>query len=123
MSGFRQNYGIKHLAFFEVIASEPDHSERSLAAKAGLLVLRLMDHWILTGPAIVQPESKNVLSARAAIVALQEQDATRRILISIVNAMQTCHNVDIAAILPRVAAYGMLLRREAWAKRDRKSVV
>jgi len=115
MSGFRPREGIRHLPFFEIIASEDEGTPRAVAAKAGLLVLRLIEHWVLMGPTMVEPESSRVLSTRRSILALPAADPTRSALINVVNAMQTLREVQLEPILPRVAAYGMLLRRESWS--------
>jgi len=115
MSGFRPREGIRHLPFFEIIASDAEGTPHAVAAKAGLLLLRLVEHWVLAGPTMVEPESNRVLSTRMAILAMPAADPTREALISIVNAMQTLREVQLEPILPRVAAYGMLLRRESWS--------
>lgn len=110
MSRTRPVRGVKHLPFFEVLASAPPASRRARRAKAGLLVLRLVEHSVLVGPAVAEPDSRRIISVRAALQELGGADPIRHILIGIVNALQASRNVDIAPILPRLAAYGMLLR-------------
>lgn len=116
MSDFAPLRGIRHLPFFVMLAAEPSGSERARSATAGLLLLRLIDHWILVGPCMVEPDSKSMISARKAIQALRDGDPCRNGLLNIINAMQTQRHVRLEPILPRLAAYGMLLRDHRWAR-------
>lgn len=102
---------LKHLPFFEVLASTPEGSEEAKLATAGLLSLRMIDHWVLAGPAIVEPESVSVRSVRQAIMALPPRQAVREALLTIVNTMQMVRHVDLVPVLPRVFAYAQLLER------------
>ncbi len=102
---------LKHLAFFEVLAGCGEDSSVGRTVTAGLLSLRLIDHWILAGPQIVQPESVSVRSVRNAIMAMPQHEPLREVLLGIVNTMQTLREVDMQPVLPRVAAYASLLER------------
>lgn len=102
---------LKHLPFFEVLASVDERSEEAKRATAGLLTLRMLDHWVLAGPAIVEPESVSVRSVRQAIMALGKREPAREVLLAIVNTMQMLRQVDMVPVLPRVFAYGQLLER------------
>jgi tetratricopeptide (TPR) repeat protein len=102
---------LKHLPFFEVLANEPEGSEAAKLATAGLLTLRMIDHWVLAGPAIVEPESVSVRSVRQAIMALPPKEAVRESLLTIVNTMQMLRHVDLIPVLPRVFAFAQLLER------------
>jgi len=102
---------LKHLAFFEVLASAPEDSAEARRATAGLLALRMIDHWVLAGPAIVEPESVSVRSVRQAIMAMPPTEPVREALLTIVNTMQMLRHVDLAPVLPRVFAFGQLLER------------
>jgi tetratricopeptide (TPR) repeat protein len=102
---------LKHLPFFEVLANAPEGSEEAKLATAGLLSLRMIDHWVLAGPAIVEPESVSVRSVRQAIMALPPREPVRESLLTIVNTMQMLRNVDLIPVLPRVFAYAQLLER------------
>ncbi len=102
---------LKHLPFFEVLASAPEGSAEAKLATAGLLSLRMIDHWVLAGPAIVEPESVSVRSVRQAIMALPPREAVREALLTIVNTMQMVRHVDLVPVLPRVFAYAQLLER------------
>jgi len=105
--------GLKHLAFFEAVGESEENSAKAYAATAGLLMLRLIDHWILAGPVMVEPESVSVRSVRNAIMQLESGDPSREILLGLVNAMQTVREVDIQPVLPRLFAYAGCLEKKA----------
>jgi len=108
--------GLKHVPFFEVIGREQDGSPRARAATAGLLVLRLIDHWFLAGMVMVGPESQSIRSVRNAISALPSACPQRDLLFGLVNAMQTSRRVDVELVLPRLQAYARLLEYEEWTR-------
>ncbi len=103
--------GLKHLAFFEAIGEVEENSPKAQSATAGLLMLRLIDHWVLAGPVMVEPESVSVRSVRHAIMQLQANDPSREVLLGMVNTMQTVREVDLQPILPRLFAYAGCLER------------
>ncbi|HVT40473.1 MAG TPA: hypothetical protein VHE78_15630 [Gemmatimonadaceae bacterium] len=105
--------GLKHLAFFEALAENEESTPAFRAATAGLLALRLLDHWALAGPTMVEPESLSVSSVREAIMAMASNDPQREVLLGLINAMQTLHEVDLRAVLPRIFAYAGALERRA----------
>ncbi|MEA3247129.1 MAG: hypothetical protein U9Q74_13340 [Gemmatimonadota bacterium] len=102
---------LKHLPFFEVLAQSPEGSDEARLATAGLLTLRMVDHWVLAGAPIVEPESVSVRSVRSALMALPAQEPVREALLMVVNTMQMLRTVDLVPVLPRVYAYGQLLER------------
>ena len=106
-----QSQGLKHLPFFEVLGEAPEESPAACAATAGLLALRLIDHWVLAGPVMVEPESKSIRSVREAIMKLAANDPAREVLLGIVNTMQVLREVDLQPVLPRIFAYGQILER------------
>jgi hypothetical protein len=103
--------GLKHLAFFEAVGEAKENSPKAQSATAGLLMLRLIDHWVLAGPAMVEPESVSVKSVRGAIMQLESTDPTREVLLGLVNTMQTVREVDIQPVLPRLFAYAGCLEK------------
>jgi tetratricopeptide (TPR) repeat protein len=103
--------GLKHLAFFEAVGEAKENSPKAQSATAGLLMLRLIDHWVLAGPVMVEPESVSVKSVRSAIMQLEATDPTREVLLGLVNAMQTVREVDIQPVLPRLFAYAGCLEK------------
>lgn len=103
--------GLKHLAFFEAVGKASEDSSNAHAATAGLLMLRLIDHWVLAGPVMVEPESVSVKSVRKAIMMLESNDPSREVLLGLINAMQTIREVDIQPVLPRLFAYAGCLEK------------
>jgi hypothetical protein len=103
--------GLKHLAFFEAVGEAEENSSKAHAATAGLLMLRLIDHWILAGPVMVEPESVSVRSVRHAIMQLESKDPSRDVLLGLINAMQTVREVDIQPVLPRLFAFAGCLEK------------
>lgn len=104
---------LRHLPFFEELAQHDDSALTGRWSTAGLLVMRMIDHWELAGASLVAPESVSVRSVRAAIMALPPGDAVRECLLGIVNTMQTLREVDPTPVLPRLFAYAKLLERRA----------
>ena len=102
---------MKHLAFFEALADTPEETPAYRAAVAGLLTLRLVDHWVLAGSVMVEPESVSIRSVRQAIMAIAANDPQRELLLGLVNTMQTVREVDMQPVLPRLFAYGELLEK------------
>src|ERR1019366_1543394 len=103
---------LKHLAFFEKLVDVAEETPMHRAAIAGLLTLRLIDHWVLAGAVMVEPESASVRAVRQAIMAIAPNDPQREVLLGVVNTMQTLREVDIQPVLPRMFAYaGMLEKR------------
>lgn len=105
--------GLKHLAFFERLADEPEDTPVHRATIAGVLTLRLIDHWILAGSVMVEPESTSVKSVRQAIMSIVANDPQREVLLGVVNTMQTLREVDVQPILPRLLAYAQILEKRA----------
>lgn len=105
--------GLKHLAFFEAVGESEENSSKAHAATAGLLILRLIDHWMLAGPVMVEPESVSVRSVRHAIMQLDVRDPSREVLLGLINTMQTVRAVDMQPVLPRLFAYAGCLEKRA----------
>jgi len=97
--------------FFEAFGEAAENSPKSHSATAGLLMLRLIDHWVLAGPVMVEPESVSVKSVRNAIMQLDAKDPSREVLLGLVNTMQTIREVDIQPVLPRLFAYAACLEK------------
>ena len=111
-----QTFGLKHLPFFEAVGEAEENSPKAYSATAGLLMLRLIDHWVLAGPVMVEPESVSVRSVRGAIMQLESNDPSREVLLGLVNAMQTVREVDIPPMLPRLFAYAGCLEKRTELK-------
>src|ERR1035437_6464665 len=85
---------LKHLPFFSAL-DEAKSPATYTAIQAGLLALRLVDHWAIDGTIIVEPDSVGIQSLRTAIAGLEPADRLRECLIGIVNTMQSLQSVDI----------------------------
>lgn len=107
----RQPSTLKHLPFFEALSVAPEGSADAKFATAGLLTLRILDHWVLAGAAIVEPESVSVRSVRRAIMDLPATEPVREALLGLVNAMQMLRDANVTPVLPRLLSYGQLLER------------
>jgi hypothetical protein len=105
--------GLKHLAFFEAIGETEENTPQARSATAGLLMLRLIDHWVLAGAVMVEPESVSVRSVRQAIMQLDANDPSREVLLGTINAMQALREVDVPPVLPRLFAYAGCLEKRA----------
>lgn len=102
---------LKHLAFFEAIGGAVEGSSAERSAAAGLLLLRLIDHWTVVGSVIVEPESVSIRSVRNAIMEIPSTDPQRDVLLGLVNTLQTLREVDLQPTLPRLFAFAQLLER------------
>jgi tetratricopeptide (TPR) repeat protein len=103
---------LRHLPFFEEIASLAEEDPAARSATAGLLVLRLFDSWIEDGVFVV---SEQDFGARNIVSAIEEMDAgspIRSILLRIVSALQA-KNADIHGVLTPLMAYAQSLEYEA----------
>ena len=108
---------IRHLPFFEVIGNDASDSSRVRVAMAGLLTLRLIDHWAHAGTIMVEPESVSVHSVRNAIADLPPNHPQRMVLFGLVNTMQTSRYVEFGRVVPRLRVYASLLAYDDWAAR------
>lgn len=111
---FGANETLRHLPFFEDVATHDEHESAWKAATAGLVTLRLVDKWIEEGAQAVVAESWNLRSVLGAIGQMDEGLPTRAILGSVVTAMQAAKKAAaVHDVMPRVLAYGRALEFEA----------
>jgi tetratricopeptide (TPR) repeat protein len=106
---------LKHLPFFEEIASTPAESAANVAATAGLVTLRLVDTWI--GEFIVPGVRDDwaLRSVRTAIEAIEETSPSRAILSRIVDMVESRNGRFRSAVTP-LMAYAKALEYDAkWA--------
>ena len=113
---FGNESSLRHLPFFEEVATHEEHEAEWRAATAGLVVLRLFDAWLEEGASAVVPDSWNVRAVRTAIEEMDDGTPMRAILGSIVDAMQTSKGADTHEAMPRLMAYGRALEYDGrWA--------
>jgi len=104
---------LKHLAFFEDLSKADECAPAWHNVSAGLVVMRLVDELIDNGPAALGRDSWTVRPVREAIAEVPDTTPLRRILTSIVDAIEGVATVDIHALIPRLMAYGQALEYEA----------
>jgi len=113
---FGNESSLRHLPFFEEVATHEEHEAEWRAATAGLVVLRLFDAWLEEGASAVVPDSWNVRAVRTAIEEMDDGTPMRAILGSIVDAMQTSKGANTHEAMPRLMAYGRALEYDGrWA--------
>lgn len=104
---------VRHLAFFDELASldERDQSWRSVSA--GLVLLRLVDAWVEEGGTAVAADSWGVRSVAAAIEEMPVGMPARAILSSVLEALTQARGGDMHAVAPRLMAYARSLDLDA----------
>jgi tetratricopeptide (TPR) repeat protein len=112
-SVFESEHRLRHLPFFEEIASRNEGTPEWRASMAGVVVLRLVDAWIEDGPRVVAADDWGMRSVRNAIDELEANEKLRSILRSIVEVLETSTTVDMGVLAPRMMAYGQLLEYDA----------
>jgi tetratricopeptide (TPR) repeat protein len=102
---------LRHLAFFEELGSMDESDASWRAVSAGLVVMRLVDRWMSDGARGLTAHS--VSAVRAAIEEMAETTPVRRILSSVVDAMEESESGEMHAVMPRLMAYGQGLEYES----------
>jgi len=110
---FESEHKLRHLPFFEAIASSDEGDAEWHAAMAGLVLLRLVDSWIEDGPRAVAADDWALRSVRNAIDDVKAREKLRTILSSILEVLETATVVDMGMLAPRMMAYGQLLEYDA----------
>ncbi len=104
---------LRHLPFFEAIASSDEGDAEWHAATAGLVVLRLVDSWIEDGSRVLEADEWALRSVRVAIDEVRSREKLRTILFGILEVLETAAVAEIAALAPRMMAYGQLLEYDS----------
>jgi tetratricopeptide (TPR) repeat protein len=104
---------IRHLPFFETLASLDETSAEWRASSAGLVVLRLVDAWFDEGIVVAQPDAWGLDAVRETVDAMSPGDPARAILAGLVETMSDAPSVDFTIVAPRLMAYGRPLRFDA----------
>lgn len=110
---FESEHKLRHLPFFEEIASLGEGTPEWYAGMAGVVVLRLVDAWIEDGPRVVAADDWGMRSVRNAIGELESNAKLQSILSSIVEVLESSTVVDMGVLSPRMMAYGQLLEYDA----------
>lgn len=99
-------HSIHHLSFFSRLGSLKEGTSEWHAARAGLVLLRLVDQRFSV--ASTGPDPWQFRAVRAAIEAIEETSSVRSILAGALEAL-TAPNAAPARVLPRLMAYGRAL--------------
>jgi tetratricopeptide (TPR) repeat protein len=100
---------LRHVAFLEAMASQPETAPAREALQAGFLTLRLLDEWISLGGMIAEADSQVHTATRTAVEMMTDDVEARTALGRIIEAITMLHDPDAQPVLPRVFAYGSLL--------------
>lgn len=103
---------LKHLAFFEELASLDESDNGWHAVSAGLVVLRLVDAWVEDGPDAVLGDAWGIRAVRASIEEIAAGAPIRAILGGVVEALEHSAANDMHAVAPRLIAYARALEFE-----------
>jgi tetratricopeptide (TPR) repeat protein len=106
---------MRHLVYFEELSrlQETDPEWRKMAA--GLVTLRLFDAWVTDGDVVLK-DSWGVRAVRDAIEMIDDGTPVRSILSGILDVMESAQGTDLAAVGPRLLAYGRYLNLDGkWA--------
>lgn len=112
---FESSHKLRHLPFFEFIASREETDPQWRMATAGLVVLRLVDAWADDGPAVLSGDSWATASVRSAIDDVDEATPIRSLLGRAIDALEQ-PRADLRHVLSPLVAFGQALEYEAqWA--------
>jgi len=103
---------LRHLAFFEELASLDESDPAWNAATAGLVVLRLVDAWLENGPNTSLDDDWPIRSVRTAIDEVHVGATLRALLGRVVDALEE-RKPDIHVVVTPLMAYGQALEYDA----------
>ena len=103
---------LRHLAFVEALVAHPPDSASGREALAGLLTLRLVDHWVARGGGVCAPGATVLAATRDAIAALPSASPWRAPLDLIVSTLVALPGPDVQPVVPALGALGTLLQSE-----------
>jgi tetratricopeptide (TPR) repeat protein len=109
---FESDHKLRHLPFFEAIASCDERSADWRAFTAGLVVLRMVDTWIDDGASVASDDDWAVRSVRSAIQDVDEGMPVRALLSRVVDSLQI-QKPDIHQVVTPLMAYGQALEYQA----------
>jgi tetratricopeptide (TPR) repeat protein len=109
---FDSDHKLRHLPFFEEIASHEEGTSEWHSATAGLVVLRLVDSWLDEGAPLTTDDDWSLLSVRCAIDAVDQGTPIRTILGRVVDALEQ-QKPDIHVVITPLMAYARALEYEA----------
>jgi tetratricopeptide (TPR) repeat protein len=109
---FESESKLRHLPFFEEVASHAEGDPLWRSAMAGLVTLRLVDAWLEDGPAVTLDDSWGFRGVNSAIDDIDEGTPIRTILGRVVDALKE-RKPDIHVVVTPLMAYGQALEYDA----------
>ena len=109
---FESEHRLRHLPFFEEIASRNEGTPDWRSATAGVVVLRLVDAWLEDGAAVVADDAWGLRSVNGAIEDVDEGSPIRTILARVIDALHE-RKPDIHVVVTPLMAYARALEYEA----------
>jgi tetratricopeptide (TPR) repeat protein len=103
---------LRHLPFFEEVASHEEGDAAWRSATAGLVVLRLVDSWLENSRSVVADDGWGVRSVRAAIESVDDGNPMKSILNRVVDALHE-QRPDIHVVVTPLMAYAKTLEYAA----------
>lgn len=103
---------VRHLSFFEALAELRETDAAWRATTAGLVVLRLIDSWFDEGLDPRTDGAWNMNAVREAVGCIDAGNPARSILSGILDALEDATGISLAAVAPRLLAYGRALDYE-----------
>lgn len=109
---FDSDHKLRHLPFFEEVASREEGTKDWHAATAGLVVLRLVDTWLENGLPAGVDQDWSIHSVRCSIEAVHDGTPIQAILDRVVDALEQ-QRPDIHVVVTPLMAYARALEYEA----------
>lgn len=108
---FDSDRKLRHLPFFEDIATREEDSPEWRASTAGLVVLRLVDTWLADGR-VASDDSWALQNVRRAVEEVDDGTPIRAILGRVLDALET-QRPDVHVVITPLMAYGQALEYDA----------
>ena len=109
---FESDRKLRHLPFFEEIASRSEGDPEWHAAVAGVVVLRLVDAWLEEGPDLTVDEPFTLRSVESAIEEVRPGSPVRTLLQRVLHALRE-RKPDIHVVVTPLMAYAQTLEYDA----------
>jgi tetratricopeptide (TPR) repeat protein len=109
---FDSDHKLRHLPFFEEVASREEGTREWHAATGGLVVLRLVDTWLESGLPAGAEDNWSIRSVRCSIDAMHDGAPIKTILGRVVDALEE-QKPDIHVVVTPLMAYARALEYDA----------
>jgi tetratricopeptide (TPR) repeat protein len=109
---FESEHRLRHLPFFDELATLDEGGAQWQTATAGLVALRMVDAWLENGPMVISDDGWGVSSARQAIDDVPDGTPIRALLHRVIDALQE-PRPDIHVVVTPLMAYGRALEYDA----------